>query len=207
MDKQFYLQMSGVPGTGKTTVANAIAKKTGAAIIDLDVVKSALLDSTVPVPLASKASYKIMQGVASHLMSQGKSVICDSPCYYENVLTQGQNMAAYYGAAYLYIECALTDLIEIDRRLRTRSRFPSQLSSVWAEAPNSNGNEASGEELFKIWMKNMKRPEDGDYLYLDTAFPIKKTLRDALYYVYQNIKLPIEAKSNDILKTQKVLTS
>lgn len=182
MRTQFFLQMSGVPGTGKTTIANIIAKKTGAIVVDHDVAKSALLDSTVPGPLANKASYKVLQGFASHLMAQGHSVIFDSACYYDAQLEYGQKMTRYYKAKYLYIECCLNDLGEIDQRLRNRKRFPSQLSSVWAEFENGTGEEATGEDLFKIWMKNMKRP-DKDYLILDTSLPLLSSQKKALNYV------------------------
>ncbi|SCM91279.1 Protein of unknown function [Bacillus cereus] len=41
----FFLQMSGFPGSGKSTVSKYIAKLTGAVIVDHDVLKSALLQS------------------------------------------------------------------------------------------------------------------------------------------------------------------
>lgn len=41
----FFLQMSGFPGSGKSTLAREIAKRTGAVVIDHDIVKSALLNS------------------------------------------------------------------------------------------------------------------------------------------------------------------
>lgn len=43
--KVFFLQMSGFPGSGKSTLSKYIAKLTGAVIVDHDVVKSALLKS------------------------------------------------------------------------------------------------------------------------------------------------------------------
>ena len=73
MDKrQFFLQMSGVPGSGKTTVARAVAEATEAVIIDHDVSKSALLNANVPVEIAGPASYQVLQALGSHLLNQGR---------------------------------------------------------------------------------------------------------------------------------------
>jgi predicted kinase len=58
---QFFLQMSGVPGSGKTTIAMAVSQATDAVIIDHDVTKSALLDAGVPAAIAGKASYEVLR--------------------------------------------------------------------------------------------------------------------------------------------------
>ena len=39
------VQMSGAPGAGKSTVAHAIGRRTGAVVLDHDVTKSALLEA------------------------------------------------------------------------------------------------------------------------------------------------------------------
>jgi predicted kinase len=41
----FFLQMSGFPGSGKSTLSRLIAKSTRAIIVDHDIVKTALLES------------------------------------------------------------------------------------------------------------------------------------------------------------------
>lgn len=59
----FFLQMSGFPGSGKSTLSREIAKMTGAIIIDHDIVKSALLESfevdDIDTRVAGKISYDI----------------------------------------------------------------------------------------------------------------------------------------------------
>lgn len=72
---QFFIQMSGVPGAGKSTIASAVARQTGAVVIDHDVTKSALLVAAVPADLAGRASYDVLDALARHLLQQGHSVI------------------------------------------------------------------------------------------------------------------------------------
>ncbi|HRW07371.1 MAG TPA: ATP-binding protein [Caldilineaceae bacterium] len=182
MNQLFFVQMSGAPGAGKTTVARAIGKATGAVVIDHDVTKSALLAADVPVDLAGRASYQVLNAMASHLLQQGHSVIFDSPCFYEELLERGQRLAAESGATYRYIECVLNDLTELDRRLRTRERMPSQVAGVYAQPTAGSGKTESGEVLFQGWIARMKRPH-GKYLTLDTTLPADQWIAHAIRYV------------------------
>ncbi len=56
LPKQYYIQMSGTPGSGKTTLATALSKELNAVIIDHDITKTALLISDIPTDIAGKAS-------------------------------------------------------------------------------------------------------------------------------------------------------
>lgn len=182
VDKLIFVQMSGVPGAGKTTLAHAIAKQIGAVVIDHDVTKSVLLDATVPVDLAGRASYLVLDSLARHLLKQGHSVIFDSPCRYSELLARGQRLAEESGAAYRYIECVLHDLAELDRRLRTRGRMRSQLAGVYAAPTEGSGKTEAGAEVFRHWIANMQRPAT-DYLTLDTSRPLERCVAEALRYV------------------------
>lgn len=182
MSKLFFLQMSGAPGSGKTTVAQAIGNATGAVVIDHDITKSALLAANVPVAMAGRASYQVLDAMARHLLQQGHSVVFDSPCFYDELLERGQELAAENNATYRYIECVLEDLNELDRRLRTRQPMPSQVAGVYAPPTAGSGKTESGEMLFQDWIANMKRPQS-TYLTLDTSLPCAECIAAALAYL------------------------
>ncbi|OAX49418.1 Shikimate kinase [Paenibacillus sp. AD87] len=59
----FFLQMSGFPGSGKSTLSRRIAKITGAIIIDHDISKSSILksigDSNLELKVLGMTSYNI----------------------------------------------------------------------------------------------------------------------------------------------------
>jgi predicted kinase len=182
MPKLVFVQMSGVPGAGKTTVARAIAPSIDAIVIDHDVTKSALLSANVPVSLAGYASYMVLDALARHLLQQGQSVIFDSPCFYEELLTRGQQLAEEAGATYRYIECVAHDLDELDQRLRTRQRLPSQLAGVHVPPTEGSGKSNVDADVFRDWMANMKRPQ-GTYLVLNTLHPLETYLTEVIRYV------------------------
>lgn len=182
MPNQFFVQMSGVPGAGKSTIARVVARQTGAVIIDHDVTKSALLAAAVPVAMAGRASYLVLDALARHLLQQGHSVIFDSPCFYQELLQRGQKLAQEANVSYRYIECVLADLTELDRRLRTRLHLPSQITGVDAAPSVGSGKAAVNQEVFRDWIANMKRPVGG-YLTLDTQQPVDFCVQQALLYI------------------------
>ena len=177
-----FIQMSGVPGSGKTTLAHALAKPLGAVVIDHDVTKSALLGADVPLAQAGHASYMVLDALARHLLGQGHTVIFDSPCAYIELLERGQQLAQAQGAAYRYIECVVADLDEIERRLRTRPRLPSQITGTGVPPRLGSDKQVMDEELFQQWINTMQRPAAG-YLVLDTRQPLDVYLPLALTYI------------------------
>jgi predicted kinase len=181
-----FIQMSGVPGSGKTTLAQAIARHIRAVVIDHDVTKSALLEADVPVALAGRASYQVLNAVARHLLHQGHSVIFDSPCFYTELLERGQRLAQEAQVPYRYVECVVEDLDELDRRLRTRPRLPSQLSGVYAMPAAGSGKTESGEAVFRHQIANMKRPT-ANYLVLDMTRPLEVCLNTAVAYIRSGV--------------------
>ena len=86
----FFLQMSGFPCSGKSTLAKQIAKLTGAVIVDHDVVKTALLrsinDKSIDLKVAGKVSYEIDWSLIDFYLSQGLNTILDSPCFYAEMV-------------------------------------------------------------------------------------------------------------------------
>lgn len=84
----FFIQMSGFPGSGKSTLSRQIAEKIGAVIVDHDIVKTALITSFEEIPiekkLVGKIAYNVDWSLVEFHLSQGLNVVLDSPCLYRN---------------------------------------------------------------------------------------------------------------------------
>ena len=173
----FFLQMSGVPGSGKSTLARAIAKQTDAIIIDHDIVKSALLESEAAAGIAPNTagviSYDIEWALIDFHLSQGFSVILDSPCIYTVMIEKGTALAAKHRVTYKYVECSLDDIEQIDHRLKTRQRMTSQ-----------NGHVASA-EAFRKAFEGSTRPAESRYLIVDSSRPMDSYLDEVIAYIKQ----------------------
>jgi predicted kinase len=172
--------MSGAPGSGKSTIADALARQRGFVILDHDVVKNAQLAAGLPFAEAGRLSYSVLLAMAEDLLRQGHSVIIDSPCFYEALLHGGQAAADRTGAVYRYLECVTDDLDVLDHRLLTRRRVASQVTGV-DQAPR-DGSDRPGRDVFRDWIDNMKRPASG-FFRLDTTRPIEKCIEEALAFL------------------------
>ena len=174
----FFIQMSGFPGSGKTTLAQEIARRTGFIIVDHDITKSALMESLDEDKMngkeIGKAAYNIDFAFVDFYLSQGQSVILDSPCLYDEMIKKGTKLATKHGATYKYVECYADDFYEINKRLKKRERKISQIAGV------------SSEEAFYQTLRNSKKPENIHCYKVDTLLPMEAYIEDVLTYIQSN---------------------
>lgn len=123
------VQLSGVPGCGKSTLARGIAGVTGFVVVDTDVLKSALLGTGVPPGVAGRATYAAALGLARDLLDQGRSVVLDSPCRYQDLLDSGLAIARDAGVRYGFVELWAEDVSILLARLEGRSPRLSQVAT------------------------------------------------------------------------------
>jgi predicted kinase len=174
----FLCQMSGVPGSGKSTVAAHLVRWWGAVSIDHDTLKSALVSVGLshravdpwqdPENLqdsagSGNAAYSCAMRLTESMLGQGLPVVHDSPCFYHKVMDLGLDVADRAAVPYVLIECR-AGLDVVDARLRGREPRPTQCGSL-----ASVDGTASGVELFEHWARGMVQPpERVPHLLLDT---------------------------------------
>lgn len=171
----FFLQMSGFPGSGKSTLSRLIAKSTQEVIIDHDVVKTALLEalnSNMDSKHAGAASYHIEWSLVEFHLSQGHNVILDSPCLYEELVDRGTTLAEKYNANYKYVECVLNDISVLNHRLKNRKRMISQIGPV-----------DMTQDRFQEVIKRSKKPLDIECMEVDTSQPVNDYVDRVLNYI------------------------
>lgn len=171
----FFVQMSGCPGTGKSTLSRQIGKRTGAVLIDHDIVKSSLLNSIEDIPIdiniAGRISYNIDWSLIEFHLSQGQNVVFDSPCLYQEMVDKGIDLSKKYNVKYKYIECYLNDFHEVNFRLINRERMVSQIREISSEA------------VFKNTIENSKRPTEYQCLVVDTGKPLESYINKVINYI------------------------
>jgi len=123
------LQMSGFPGSGKSTISKEIARKINAIVIDKDIFKSTMLENGISNEVASKLSYDMLFDLSKFYLDQGKSVILDSPCYYDEIIETGTDIANSYNAEYKFLECSVESFEIIEKRVKLRKNMTSQIGT------------------------------------------------------------------------------
>ncbi len=74
------IQMAGHAGPGKSTLARSIAASVGGAVLDLDTVKSALLENGIDWADASSGSYEVIYRLLRDMLPTEQGVvIVDTP--------------------------------------------------------------------------------------------------------------------------------
>jgi predicted kinase len=161
------IQMHGEPGSGKSTVANALAPLIDAVVLDKDVIKSALLRVGAPEGLAASAAYEAYFDLARDLLRQRRSVILDNPVFWPSIERHWMQLAAEAASPLVLIECACPDRGELNRRLATRDARESQPRGPLALDPHSGA------------VATAYQPR----LVLDTTRPLADLVAQALDYV------------------------
>lgn len=175
---QCFVQMSGIPGSGKTAIARRLGTAISAFVLDHDDTKSALLSCGIDEVSAGRGSYETLKVLSQSLVKQGKSVIIDSPCLYKQLLNHGLDLAEAEGIKYGYIECCLDDEDVLQRRLTTRPKMPSQVGSL-DDTIVRDGKNVLVRDLFRSWARDMQRPPR-NYLAIDTKQPIDVCVEQAV---------------------------
>ena len=185
--RKLLIQMSGAPGSGKSTTAKLLTQPIDAAVIDHDVIRSTVLDHSIPFDVAARLAYGLGWALAEDMIKQRRSVIVDSACYYREILDRGAALARRYGYGYRYVECRVDDVDLLDARLRGRVLLRSQRAGVERPPPDAGGGDGRGEDgraVFGRWIRNPCRP-DGNYAVVVDATRSPEERRD---YVLQRIR-------------------
>lgn len=179
MASGFLLQMAGGPGSGKSTLARAVGAKVSAVVIDIDVVKSAILDAGAGWELASRAAYGALFALAGDQLSQGRRVIIDSACHYPEIVDQGIDAARAHGVRYAFVECRCADPDLIPARLGAAHRRRSHWQGV--ERPPHDAERAGG-AMARPGLRVTIRPP-ASVLEVDTTRPLADCVAEVIAFL------------------------
>ena len=115
--------VSGLPGTGKSTIARRIARARRAALLSVDPIESAMLGAGVARSFATGlAAYLVVEAVADELLGDGIEVIVDAVSSVEPARDMWRQLAAQREVAMRVIVCEVGDEALLRARLASRDR-------------------------------------------------------------------------------------
>jgi predicted kinase len=114
--------VSGLPGTGKSTLADGIARVLRAPVLSVDPIESAVIRAGIEKSFETGlAAYLVAETCADDFLAAGLDVIVDAVNAVEPARDTWRSLAARHGLPLRVIACAL-DPAQAARRLAARSR-------------------------------------------------------------------------------------
>jgi predicted kinase len=125
--------MTGLPGTGKSAIADALGAALPAALFSRDRIEAGLWAGGLSTDLGSGwAAYDIMTALAADQLAVGQPVILDSVATTEAIREPWRRAAAHHAAPLRVIECVCSDERVHRSRLEQRRRdIPGWYELTW----------------------------------------------------------------------------
>ena len=127
------IAMAGLPGSGKSTIAELVGSRLGIPVVSVDPIESAILsagiDSDEPTGLAA---YLVAETLAESIIAIGGSIIVDAVNAVDPAREQWVKLAARYGESVRFIEVVCSDPELHRERLEARGRkLPHVAEPTW----------------------------------------------------------------------------
>ena len=163
---------SGLPGAGKSALAEAVGQKLGIPVFAKDWLEATLLHAeltpTNPEKLLGSASYELLTVLAERQLNLGQSVILDSVASTRSIRLTWRRLARQFSANWRVIECICSDESLHRARLTTRQRqIPGWHELEWPEVEH---------------VRTYFAPWDEPRLVLDSLQPFDSNFSQALAY-------------------------
>jgi predicted kinase len=169
-----FVVFTGLPGTGKSSVAEPVGRELGIPVFAKDWLEATLKRAGLgqdeeSAGIMGQAGYELLTILAQRQLNLGQSVILDSVASLEDTRQQWRNLAAMHGAGWYVIECICSDETLHRNRVTTRRRgIPGWHELTWAEVER---------------IKTYYHPWLDEHLVLDAIKPLTENIQAALAYV------------------------
>lgn len=126
--------MSGLPGTGKSAIADALGRARRLPVLSVDPVESALIRAGIaPGGETGLAAYLVVEALADAVLAAGVAVIVDAVNGVDEARAMWRQLAAKHGVPLVVVVCSLSDPALHARRLAARDRGLLIPEPTWAQ--------------------------------------------------------------------------
>jgi predicted kinase len=132
------IEFSGLPGTGKSTLAHQLALRTGAVLLRIDEIEAAMRRNNLTPDQTGVAAYSVAHDLAASHLRRGLTVIADAVNPVEAARAGWRDLARDCGAHHEIVETHCPDAAEHRRRVEQRaashgSDLPGWRYPTWPE--------------------------------------------------------------------------
>lgn len=140
--------LSGLPGVGKTSVAETIAARTSSVHLSIDAVEEAILACGLPRSWeVGVAAYEATRAMAEQNLRLGHDVVVDAVNDSDEARQTWRTAAGRTGADVEFVHLMISDAQEHRQRLRSRDRgLPHVGEPTWADVQRRRADYAAWPE-------------------------------------------------------------
>ncbi len=163
--------LTGLPGTGKSRLGEALGRALDIPVFAKDVLEAAILRAGLAQidgagGILGRLGYDLLTELARRQLHLGQSAILDSVASTTSIRDEWRRLAASNGATWRVIECVCSDEATHRARLSGRQRdIPGWPELEWSEVERVRAYYA---------------PWNEDHLLLDAMDPFERNLQEAL---------------------------
>jgi predicted kinase/GNAT superfamily N-acetyltransferase len=162
------VMLAGLPGTGKTSLAYAIAQVFSCVVLDKDRINTTLINAGLKQDAAGPMSYDVLLDLVEDMVAiQKHSVIIDTAGRQRVVLDRARTIAEQAGAALRVIRLIAPRTIRLSRMSSRESR-----ASQWLEDDTTESEEAQ-------WYRHLPP----DTLIISSTVSLKELLPNVLDFI------------------------
>ena len=126
--------LSGMSGTGKSTLASGIAASRRAAVVSVDPIESAIIRTGIEAGFETGlAAYLVAETVADQGLATGIDVVVDAVNSIDEARDMWRGLAGKHAVHMAVIECVISDLRTHAARVAARDRGLALAEPTWRD--------------------------------------------------------------------------
>jgi hypothetical protein len=165
--------ITGLPGTGKSTLAMHLARRLRATVLRTDVIRKQLFPQPKYTEEEKELVYKVTFLIAEYLLRAGKNVILDGTFYKRSLRQRVYQLARAVKTKLIIVECGAPEAV-VKQRMEARAK------------KKNIPTDADFEVYKKI--RDQFEPLQRPRVIVDTSNPLEENLSEIMRYIAKKTK-------------------
>ena len=165
--------ITGLPGTGKSTIAMHLARRLRATVLRTDVIRKQLFPQPNYTEEEKELVYKVTFLIAEYLLRAGKNVILDGTFYKRSLRERVYRLARDLRKRLIIVECCAPEAV-VKQRMEARAK------------KKNIPTDADFEVYKKI--RDQFEPLRRQRVIVDTSNPLEENLSEIMRYIAKKTK-------------------